>query len=191
MGIRGTISDGNPPLLASGLQGVTVASVPEFAASIVGSDGTTFADWQDLQYRLLQRVETEIDRNSDEGADGIAFILTSPPGLDTYVDVCKAERITVNQMTLDGGFKGVSFNQKPIVKDKHTRLGAFFFFNPSSHKLFSLAELDWDETGGSMFYRLNGGDRDALGATMKEYSELGVVTRNANGALVGINMLYN
>ena len=42
-----------------------------------------------------------------------------------------------------------------------------------------------------MFYRLNGGDRDALGATLKEYSELGVLDRNANGALLGITMLYN
>ncbi len=197
MGIRGTISAIDPPLLTSGgLQGTLVSAVPEFAASVViASSGNTendaYSTWADLRYNLLQRVETEIDRNSDEGAEGIAFILTSPPGVDTYVDVAKAERITVNQMTLDGGFKGVSFNGKPMVKDKHTRLGAFYFFNPTSHKLFSLAELDWDETGGSMFYRLNGGDRDALGATMKEYMELGVVTRNINGALLGVNMLFN
>lgn len=194
MGIRGTIAAGNPPLLsASGLQGTLVANVPEFAASVVtpGSDAATYSSWVDLQYHYLQRVETEVERNSDIGADGIAFILTSPPGYDTYVKLCKDERIAVNTMMLDGGFKGVSFNQKPMVKDKHTRLGAYFFINPSTHKIFSLDELGWDESDGSMFYRLNGGDRDALGATLKEYSELGVYERNANGALTGITMLYN
>ena len=197
MGIRGTISDADPVLLTSGgLQGTLVASVPEFAASIVrpggaSSDSATYTSWVDLQYHNLQRVQTEIDRNSDIGSDGIGFILTSPPGFDTYVKLCKDERISVNNMMLDGGFKGVSFNTLPMVKDKHTRLGAYFFINPASHKIYSLDELGWDESDGSMFYRLNGGDRDALGATLKEYSELGVLDRNANGALLGITMLYN
>ena len=196
-GLRAVVSAADPPLrTVNGLQNVKVADVPEFAASIVvaggaASEGADYTTWVDLQYKDLQRVETEIERNSDEGPEGIALILTSPPGYDTYVDVCKTERITVNSMTLDGGFKGVSFNQKPLLKDKHWRLGSYVFFNPSSVKLFALSELDWDETGGSMFYRLNGGDRDALGATMKEYIEQGVISRNLNGALVGVRMLYN
>jgi hypothetical protein len=192
MGIQGTISDEDPPLhTVSGLQNTLVADVPEFAAQIVGDDGTTYADWVDLQFHLLQRVETEIDRNSNEGAEGIGFILTSPPGFDTYLKTAREEKITVNEMELDGGFKGISFNMRTIVKDKHFRLGAFAFINPGSHKLFSLEELGWDESAGSMFYRLNGGDRDGLGATLKEYSELGVITRNVNGMLVGVKMLYN
>lgn len=194
MGIRGTIAASDPPLLtANGLQGVKVADVPEFAAQIVlaGSADTDKSTWGDLQYHLLQRVETEIDRNSDEGSEGIAFILTSPPGFDTYLKLAKEERITVNEMTLDGGFKGISFNMKPMVRDKHTRLGAYFFINPSSHKIFLLEELGWDESDGSMFYRLSGGDQDGLGATLKEYTEFGVITRNVNGALLAVNMLYN
>jgi hypothetical protein len=192
MGIRGIIAAGNPPLQsASGLQGVLVANVPEFAAQIVDAGTDTLAStWADLKYYLLQRVLTEINRNSDAGAEGVKFILTSFPGLDTYVDMCKSERITVNSMTLDGGFDGVSFNRLIMVPDKHFRLGAYAFVNPSSLKLFSLADLDWDESDGSMFYRLSGGDRDAIGATMKEYSEFGVTDRNANGMLVGVNMLF-
>jgi hypothetical protein len=195
MGIRGTISNAEPPLLtANGLQNVKVADVPEFAAQIVlagSADNATFSSWGDLQYHLLQRVETEIDRNSDEGSEGIGFWLTSPPGFDTYLKLVKEERITVNEMTLDGGFKGISFNFRPMVKDKHTRLGAYFAINPGSHKLYQLEELGWDESAGSMFYRLQGGDQDGLGATLKEYSEFGVITRNVNGALVAVNMLYN
>lgn len=192
MGIRGLISADNPPLQATaGLQNVPVATNPDFAAQIVdaGTDSNK-ATWGDLKYHLLQRVLTEINRNSDAGAEGIKFILTSFPGLDTYVDMCKSERITVNSMTLDGGFDGVSFNRLIMVPDKHFRLGAYAFVNPSTLKLFSLAPLDWDESDGSMFYRLNGGDRDAIGATLKEYVEFGVVDRNANGMLVGVNMLF-
>jgi hypothetical protein len=195
-GIRSLISAGDPPLqAASGLQGTLVANVPDFAAQIVVATGATSepsaaSSWGDLKYHLLQRVLTEIARNSDLGAEGIKFILTSFPGLDTYVDMCKSERITVNSMTLDGGFDGVSFNRLVMVPDKHFRLGAYAFVNPSTIKLFNLAQLDWDESDGSMFYRLNGGDRDAIGATLKEYTEFGVVERNANGMLVGVNMLF-
>lgn len=191
-GIRGIISASNPPLQAvAGLQGTPVGTVPDFVAQIVdaGTDSSK-STWGDLKYHLLQRVLTEINRNSDMGAEGVKFILTSFPGLDTYVDMCKSERITVNSMTLDGGFDGVSFNRLIMVPDKHTRLGAYFFINPSTLKLYNLAPLDWDESDGSMFYRLNGGDRDAIGATLKEYCEFGVVERNANGALVGVNMLF-
>ncbi len=191
MGIRGIVSAGDPPLQTSaGLQNTLVANVPEFAAQIVGSDGTTKADWVDLKFHLLQRVLTEINRNSEAGAEGVRFILTSFPGLDTYGDVAKSEKITVNQMTLDGGFDGLTFNRLIMVPDKHFRLGAYAFINPSTLKIYSLAQLDWDESDGSMFYRLNGGDRDAIGATMKEYVEFGVTDRNANGMLVGINMLF-
>jgi hypothetical protein len=193
MGTRGLISNVDPPLLAaSGLQGTLVANVPDFVSQIVlaGSNDTTTAGWGDLKYYLLQRVLTEIARNSDLGSEGIKFIVTSYPGLDTYVDMCKSERITVNSMTLDGGFDGVSFNRLIMVPDKHYRLGSYEFINPSTIKLFNLAPLDWDESDGSMFYRLSGGDRDAIGATLKEYTEAGIVERNANGALNGVNMLF-
>lgn len=192
MGTRGIISASDPPLLSGGLQGTPVATVPDFAAQIVlaGSADTSAATWGDLKYFLLQRVLTEIARNSDLGAEGIKFIATSYPGLDTYVDMCKSERITVNSMTLDGGFDGVSFNRLIMVPDKHTRLGSYEFINPKTIKIFSLAPLDWDESDGSMFYRLSGGDRDAIGATLKEYVEVGVVERNANGALNAVNMLF-
>jgi hypothetical protein len=193
MGIRGLISAGDPPLLtAAGLQGTLVANVPDFAAQVVlaGANDTTTAGWGDLKYYLLQRVLTEINRNSEAGAEGIKFIETSFPGLDTYIDMCKSERITVNSMTLDGGFDGVSFNRLIMVPDKHYRLGSYAFVNPTTLKLFNLAPLDWDESDGSMFYRLNGGDRDAIGATLKEYCEFGVVERNANGVLNAVNMLF-
>jgi len=188
MGLRGVISNGNPPLLSGGLQGVTVASVPEFAASIVGDSAAP----KDLQFHNLQRVLSEINRNSDEGSEGIGAILTSYPGIDTYGKACRDENITVNAMMLDGGFKGVAFIGTAMVPDKHVALGIYQFVNWKSMKLFSLADLDWDTAGpnGDMFYRISGGDRDALGATLKEYCELGVITRNANGALVGVNMLY-
>lgn len=187
-GIRSVIAAGNPPLeSATGLQGVPVATVPEFAATVIGSDAAEV----DLQFHNMQRVLSDIDVNSDVGQAGVKFILTSQPGYDTYAKLAKDEKITVNEMELDGGFTGISFNGRlPIVADKHTRRGAYFFINPSSVKLYQLADFKWMDRMGSMFYILSGGDKDGYGANLYAYMEFGTHLRNANGALVGQNMLY-
>lgn len=191
MGIRGIVSAGNPPLLPGGLQGVTVASVPEFAASIVdsGADASA-ATWADFKFENLQRILFELDRNSEEGQEGVDLIYTSIPGVATYQKYCKDEKITVNDMKLDGGFTGLSFNGRlPVVGDKHARLGAYFALNFDSFGLFQLQDIDWLNRQGSNFEKIV--NKDVWESTLAYYGELGVETRNANAALVGTNMLYN
>jgi hypothetical protein len=125
----------------------------------------------------------------------VKLILTSQRGQETMAELFRSERIAVNTMELDGGFSGIIFNGKyPVVADKHAPLHTFLFWNPSSTKLFVLKDWDWEDKDGSMFFRINGsgggaGGQDALGATLKAYIEFGVVTRNANGILRGVNMI--
>jgi hypothetical protein len=190
MGIRGIIDDANPALDTSGLQGVSVATFPEFVASIVGDDGSTAADWEDLKLHNLQRVLTEIDLNSDVGRKAVKFILTSQQGLDTYAKVCRDEKLTVNPVTLDGGFQGVAFNGMPMVADRHFRRGAYAFVAPEHLMLCQLEDISWDEKDGSMFYRQSGGDIDGVAATLFAYIEGATDLRNAFGMLVGQNMIY-
>jgi hypothetical protein len=190
MGLHGIISDANTPIEGSaGLQGVPVATIPEFAAIAQGSNTSL----TDLKVSDMQAVLGELDMQSGGdigGAEGIKLILTSQRGLETMVELFRSERIKVNEMELDGGFTGISFNgQYPVVADKHVRLNTFYFWNPESTKLFLLKDWDWEDKDGSMFYRLEGGDKDALGATLKAYLEFGVIVRNANGVLRGVNMI--
>lgn len=190
MGLMGIIDNANTPIEgALGLQGVPVATVPDFAAIVEGS----YASPVDLSVPSLQAVLGEMDQQSGGeigGADGVKLILTAQRGLETIVELFRSERIAVNTMELDGGFTGVMFNgQYPIVADKHCRLNTFYLWNPESTKLYTLQDWDWEDQDGSMFYRLNGGDKDALGATLKAYLEFGVTVRNANGVLKGVNMV--
>jgi hypothetical protein len=190
MGLHGIISDANTPIEGSaGLQGVPVATIPEFAAIASGD----YSALVDLKVSDMQAILGELDQQSGGdvgGAEGIKLILTSQRGLETMVELFRSERIKVNEMELDGGFTGISFNgQYPVVADKHVRLNTFYFWNPESTKLFVLKDWDWEDKDGSMFYRLSGGDKDALGATLKAYLEFGVIVRNANGILRGVNMI--
>jgi hypothetical protein len=190
MGLQGIIEDGNTPIEgAAGLQGLPVATYPEFVAYVSGD----FSSPVDLAVKDMQAVLGELDiiSGGDEGgADGIKLILTSQPGYETVAELFRTERIQVRDLELDGGFTGIAFNGRlPIVADKHCQRGAFYFWNPSSTKLFTLQDWDWEDADGSMFYRLRGGDADALGATLKAYMEFGVIQRNANAALIGRQMI--
>ena len=190
MGLAGIISDANTPIEGSnGLQGLPVATYPEFVAYETGDDSAPV----DLAVKDMQAVLGELDlvAGGDEGgADGIKLILTSQQGYETVAELFRTERIQVRDLELDGGFTGIAFNGRlPIVADKDVRRGAFYFWNPSSTRLFVLQDWDWEDADGSMFYRLNGGDRDALGATLKAYMEFGVIQRNANAALIGRQMI--
>ena len=195
MGLDGIINDANTPIEgAAGLQGVPVATIPEFAAISQGAYATPL----DLSVSDMQAVLGELDIQGGGdigGAEGIKLILTSQRGKETVEELFRSERIKVNTMELDGGFTGVSFNgQYPIVADKHCKLQTFYFWNPESTKLFVLKDWDWEDKDGSMFFRINGsgggaGGQDALGATLKAYIEFGVIVRNANGVLRGVNMI--
>lgn len=190
-GITGVISDANPPLLSSGLHGVTVAAQPDWIAQIIygagSSESATASGRVDLNFPQMQQVFSAIAQNSDYSEQDIKLILCSYAMRDQYVQLCRTERVFYNNMKLDGGFDAVSYNGKPIVPDVHARHYRLNFICPESMKLYRLAEPDWMDKDGNALYRLSSGDVDGYGATFYVYQELGCETRNANGALLNIN----
>ena len=190
-GIQAVISKSDPVLLSGGLHGLTVAANPDWVAQWLSADGgttepTTAATRKDLSFPLMQQVFSAVATNSDFSEQDIKLLLCSYQMRDTYVKLCQDERKFYNTMKLDGGFEAVSYNGKPLVPDVHCRHNRIYFITPESMALFRLADMDWMEKDGSVFYRISGGDVDAYGATLFVYQELGCKTRNANGVLVGV-----
>jgi hypothetical protein len=191
-GIQAVISKADPTLLSGGLHGITVAAQPDWVAQWLSADGgstepTTAANRRDLSFVLMQQIFSAIATNSDFSEQDIKLLLCSYQMRDTYVKLCQDERKFYNTMKLDGGFEAVSYNGKPLVPDVHARHNRIYFITPESMALFRLADLDWMDKDGSIFYRISGGDVDAYGATMFIYQELGCKVRNANGVLVGVS----
>lgn len=188
MGIRGIISDGDPAVNGgvSGLQGLPVASNPDWKAFVLGSDAAK----QDLSFPLIQQLVSRIVSESAADESDIKMFYCHPAMRDTYVKLCQDERVFYNVMKLDGGWEAVTYNGKPIVADVQARRNALFAISPASMALFQMAPLDFMDKDGSMFYRLSGGDKDAYGATAFVYQNLGVKARNQNGVLVGINEVW-
>jgi hypothetical protein len=192
MGIAGIVSDGDPnsTIYSTGLQKLTVAAEPDWKAQVIyttgTSEATTAAGRADISFESMQEVLTAISTGSDFDESDVNLLLSSYGVRNKYVQLCRNERVFYNNMTLDGGFKAVSYNGKPLVPDAQCKRNRLYFLVTETLKLFRLAPLDWIEVGGDVLYRIAGGDVDAVGATLYVYQELGVMARNANGVLLNI-----
>lgn len=194
MGIAGIISpaDPNSTLYSTGLQGLAIATEPDWAAQVVYADGgsselTSSASRVDISFEAIQDILTAISQNSDADETDVNLFMSSPGLKNKYVNLCRNERVFFNNMTLDGGFKAVSYNGKPWVWDSQCKRNRFYAINFDSLMLARLADLDWIDVGGDVLYRISGGDVDAVGATLFVYQELAAKVRNVNGVVLNLS----
>lgn len=185
-GIQAVISASNPTLLSGGLHGLAVASYPDWAAQVIGSDASRV----DLTFASMQQLVSQIVSESGIDEREIKLWHMHPSMRDTYVDLCRSERVFQNTMKLDGGWETVAYNGRPLAVDVQCRRNAMFLVTPSSMAIAQMAPLDWIDKDGSVFYRISGGDVDAFGATAYVYQELMCKVRNQNGVLLGLNDIW-
>jgi hypothetical protein len=194
MGIAGIVSPGNPnsTLYSSGLQGLTIASEPDWASQVVYADGGsselgTSSGRVDISFEALQDIGTAISVGSDADETDINLYMSSPGLKNKYVNLCRNERVFFNNMKLDGGFSAVSYNGKPWVWDPQCKKNRVYAINFDTLVLMRLADLDWIDVGGDVLYRISGGDKDAVGATLFVYQELAAKVRNQNGVILNLS----
>jgi hypothetical protein len=194
MGIAGIVSNADPnsTIYTTGLQGLTVAAEPDWAAQVIFADGGTSelsssTGRVDISFEALTDLGTAISTGSDYDEQDINMYMSSPGIKNQYVRLCRNERVFFNNMKLDGGFSAVSYNGKPLVWDAQCKKNRLYALVTETMKLFRLADLDWIDVGGDVLYRISGGDVDAVGATLFVYQELGATIRNANGVILNLN----
>lgn len=181
MGLQGIVDNADPPLLSSGLHGLTVASNPKWVATVVGSDSSD----QDLTFPLLQQGLSEFATNSDFSEADIKFFLSSYGVRDKYVELCTNERGFVNTMTMDGGFEAVTYNNIGFVPDSQCRRQRIYGIVPETIKIYRSSDFDWMDRDGAILNRVS--NVDAYEATLFHYGDLGVSQRNGNIVWKGIN----
>lgn len=192
MGLAGIVSavDPNATIYPTGLQKLSVDDEPDWAAQVVyqtgSSEATSDGGRDEISFEAIQELLTQISINSDFTEEDVNLFLCSYGVRNAYVKKAREERVFHNTMTLDGGFKAVNYNGKPIVPDAQCKRNRLYALIMETLKIFRLAPLDWIETGGDVLYRISGGDVDAVGATMYVYQEFGTTARNANGVLLNI-----
>ena len=105
-----------------------------------------------------------------------------------YANLLQAQRQFVNTKEFTGGFGGLAFvtdkGEIPIFADYMAPAGKAAFLNEDSIKLYRESDWGFMDMDGSKWQRVIG--YDAYGATMVQYSQLGIDRRNTFGLISNI-----
>jgi hypothetical protein len=135
MGLMGICDDADPPLpnATAGLQGLLVASYPEWIANVFGNSGTDRELSEDLMIQVMDECEdySQID-----------VILTSPGVRRKYFALMKDYVTLPNQKVMWGGFSGLKFDydgrEIPVVMEKFVPDGKMLFLDSSQLTIHTL-----------------------------------------------------
>jgi hypothetical protein len=175
MGLTGIISATDPG--SGALQGLDVSTYPWWKSAVQGNGGTPRA----ISDTILQKSIDELEQNSNGKAT--AFY-TSFGIRRAYQAVLTAMKQIVNTMDLKGGAKAITFNDLPVIVDKHAPAGKVFVVDEDKLKFYRMSDnggedygLFWMDEDGTVMTKVSGSD--AYEAVICLYSNLGTNMRNA------------
>jgi hypothetical protein len=170
----------------------------DFVTTHQGINASTETRWQAKKRQgatpgtnealTLLRMQLLWDDVTFEGGGQPRFILGNSKIALTYGMMAKREGITVNKMSLDGGWSGLDFNgQAPVIADVMCPSNRMFFIDPDTFTLYEMSRPQWMDRGTGVLKQV--GDTDVFQATYQWYSELGIDNRGKNGVLEDITEL--
>ena len=171
MGLAGIVS------ATSTLQGLDPATYSWWAASVLANAGTPRAITEALMQTGMDTTETASDGT-------VKAILTSFGVRRAYQALLTTKRQYENTMDLKGGKKALDYNGLPLIADKDAPAGKMFFLDTDYLKVYQLSDIDWMQEDGAILSRVAG--KDAYGATLYRYLELGCSSRNSQTLLSDI-----
>lgn len=158
---------------------VDPAVEPKWAATVDSNGGTPRALSESLMINMTDKTRTQGGKTS--------VILTSLGVRRAYFNLLTQQRRFVNAKEFSGGLTGLAFNngrEIPVVEDIDAPPGKAWFLDESSFKIYRLKPWYFDNKDGSVWKWVD--NFDAYEALLKQYWELGLDRRNANGVLQDI-----
>ena len=181
------ISDGtNTGLLTANvdwLQGLSTSTYPWFVPII---DSHPAGRWTAQRALTLDLMQTMFDMVEEKaGKDyGPDIILTTRAIRREYLELCQADRRTVNKMELDGGWSALDYNGVPLMVDSDAIDGEIYFLTLKDIQLYRMSDYNWMNKDGAILSRISG--YDTYEAVLYRYAELGIKNRRAQGVLTDI-----
>lgn len=178
-GLEGMVND------TSTLHGLTPASQPKWAATVVANGGVNRALSEGLMIQVCDTVRQKGGK--------VSLILTSLGVRRAYFNLLTQQRRYTDTKTFDGGFQGLAFNygtEVPVVEDPDAPMNRMYFLDESKLKVFQSKEWNWLDEDGKILKWVSGGNVsggfDAWDFRMKKYWEMGTIQRNAHAKLADI-----
>lgn len=179
MGLYGIIDDYT---VATTLQGLTSATQPQWIAQM--HDGASAGTNEPLTRTRINKVLRDINH---VGGGDTKFILGSPDVQLAYGDMAARNGIQVNEIDLDNGWRGLSYNGIPWMADKFAIDNKAAFIDPSALRIYEMARPQWLDRGTGVLKQV--GRTDVYEAQYFWYAELGVSSRRKLGFLNDISVL--
>lgn len=153
---------------------VDPAVTPVWKSTVSGNGGVDRAISETLLITTVNKVRRTGGKTT--------LIITSPGVWTSYFNLLSSQRQFVNTKEFTGGFSGLAFatpdGEIPFIQDFDSPEGKLYGLNEKDLKVYR--ERDWSfmDRDGSMWERVSG--YDAYGATLYQYSELGIGRRNTH-----------
>jgi hypothetical protein len=171
-----TFQDGLTGNWPQGL-GEVPATVQTWRGNVIDNGGTPIPFAPDMLQQGMDLVDTA-------GDGTIAMWVTTHGIRRQYLNGLVAAKRYPNAMEMDGGFKALSYDGRPIVVDKDCTRGRIYGLDLESLFLAYETDYDWIDQDGSVLHRMP--DADAFQACMYRYWNFCTEARNRNVALIDI-----
>ena len=116
-------------------------------------------------------VQEAIDKVEERAGSAINFIVASSDARRAYVNELLAERVNIDYMNLDGGFKAVSYNGIPVVADRFVPEGTMYMLDTKDFKLHQLCDWKWLEGAEGRILQQDS-NKATYTATLVKYADL-------------------
>lgn len=116
-------------------------------------------------------MQDAIDSVEEIGGGAIDFIVASYKMRKQYVNALSASRTNIDYLTLDGGYKALSYSGIPFVADRFVADNDMYLLNSKDFKLHQLCDWRWLEgEGGTVLHQVAG--KACYSATLVKYADL-------------------
>lgn len=160
-----------------GLGELPVADVPVWKANVIDNGGVAIPFSPDMFQQAMDLA--------DVASDSVPDVWVTTHGIRRqYLNTLVAAKRYPNTMELDGGFKALTYDGRPIVVDKDCTRGRVYGIALEALFFAQETDYDWMDQDGSVLNRMS--DEDAFQATMYKYWQLATDARNRHVLIADI-----
>ncbi|MDR3217217.1 MAG: phage major capsid protein [Clostridiaceae bacterium] len=116
-------------------------------------------------------IQEAVDYVEEQAGGTVDIIVSSYDVRRAYADCLALNRTNLDYMTLDGGYKAISYGGIPFVADRFVADGSLYALNSADFKLHQLCDWRWLEgESGNVLRQIP--DKAVYTATLVKYADL-------------------
>lgn len=146
-------------------------------ATLYGNSVTTYPFLKPYSASVTKANFTEasfmevLDTLSEQKGSEIDFIMGALDARRLYQEKLSANKLNVDILNLEGGYKTISFNGIPFVADRFAKDGEVYFLNSKDFKIHQLCDWEWLSSDNGRILKQKEG-YPIHTATLVKYAEL-------------------